>query len=510
MWYTVKQCFTVYHLTRNNSVTLFSISSVVYICFNSYFPVLTMVRSRDKPRKIGNSGEKEMTEAVNLVLNENYSLREAAKAKGVPYVTLFRYVKKKKNNPESNIKMEPNYDVRKVFSKEQEQDLANYIQKCSKMCYGLSTTGLRRLGYEMAEKNNIDMPPSWKTGKCAGLEWLRGFLHRNNQLSIRKPESCSLSRLTSFNKHNVEMFFNNLTSVYAQVPDLADGCRVFNLDETGVTTVQKPKKVVGMKGVKQLNQCTSAERGELVTAVFIVSAAGTFLPPAMVFPRKNFKIHMINGAPNGTLGLASSSGWMTSELFPRVMEHFIKHTNSSKENPSLLITDNHESHMCIEVLDLAKNAGVTMLTLPPHCSHKMQPLDLSVFGPFKSYYNTSVDSWLLRNPGRTMTIYQIAECVGESFLRACTPSNITAGFRRSGIHPLDIDIFDESDFIMSEVSNRPDETRSVRLMKLNKLLKDHPMKHKEAMKRELHLSVTFHQNSFEAILKLHLAKQVDV
>lgn len=168
---------------------------------------------------------------------------------------------------------------------------------------------------------------------------------------------------------------------------------------------------------------------------------------------------MINGAPNGTLGLASSSGWMTSELFPRVMEHFIKHTNSSKENPSLLITDNHESHMCIEVLDLAKNAGVTMLTLPPHCSHKMQPLDLSVFGPFKSYYNTSVDSWLLRNPGRTMTIYQIAECVGESFLRACTPSNITAGFRRSGIHPLDIDIFDESDFIMSEVSNRPDETR---------------------------------------------------
>lgn len=214
-----------------------------------------MVRSRDKPRKIGNSGEKEMTEAVNLVLNENYSLREAAKAKGVPYVTLFRYVKKKKNNPESNIKMEPNYDVRKVFSKEQEQDLANYIQKCSKMCYGLSTTGLRRLGYEMAEKNNIDMPPSWKTGKCAGLEWLRGFLHRNNQLSIRKPESCSLSRLTSFNKHNVEMFFNNLTSVYAQVPDLADGCRVFNLDETGVTTVQKPKKVVGMKGVKQLNQC---------------------------------------------------------------------------------------------------------------------------------------------------------------------------------------------------------------------------------------------------------------
>lgn len=111
--------------------------------------------------------------------------------------------------------------------------------------------------------------------------------------------------------------------------------------------------------------------------------------------------------------------------------------------------------MSLEVLDIAKAAGVTMLTLPPHCSHKLQPLDISVFGPFKAYYNTSVDSWMLHNPGIPITIYQVGECVGESFLKSVTPSNIISGFRKSGIYPLNINIFEESDFLMSAVSDRP-------------------------------------------------------
>lgn len=46
---------------------------------------------------------------------------------------------------------------------------------------------------------------------------------------------------------------------------------------------------------------------------------------------------MSQGAPLGTLGLASKSGWMTTELFLDVMKHFVKCSNSSKENPSLLV-----------------------------------------------------------------------------------------------------------------------------------------------------------------------------
>lgn len=88
---------------------------------------------------------------------------------------------------------------------------------------------------------------------------------------------------------------------------------------------------------------------------------------------------MIKNTPPGTLGLATPTGWMNSAIFPEVMKHFIKHANASKENPCILILDNHESHLSIEALDLAKNAAVNILTLPPHTSAKLQQLDVGIY-----------------------------------------------------------------------------------------------------------------------------------
>ncbi|XP_051558197.1 uncharacterized protein LOC127443547 [Myxocyprinus asiaticus] len=38
---------------------------------------------------------------------------------------------------------------------------------------------------------------------------------------------------------------------------------------------------------------------------------------------------------------------------------------------------------------------------------KLQPLDRSVYGPFKKLINTASDAWMRMNPGKTMTIYDI-------------------------------------------------------------------------------------------------------
>jgi hypothetical protein len=166
---------------------------------------------------------------------------------------------------------------------------------------------------------------------------------------------------------------------------------------------------------------------------------------------------MTNGAPHGPLGLATSSGWMTSEIFPQVIDHFIKYTLSSKEKPTLLIMDNHESHISLAVIEKAKENGVTILTLPPHCSHRLQPLDVSVYASFKAHYNSAVDNWMLHHRGQPMTIYQVAECVGVAHDRSMTPSNIKSGFKRSGIFPFDRDVFNESDFMSSAVTDRPED-----------------------------------------------------
>lgn len=347
----------------------------------------------------------------------------------------------------------PNYACRLAFTAEQEKLLSDYLVQCSAMCYGKSTRDVREIAYEMAVINNINVPCNWHRDKKAGLEWMRSYLKRN-ELSLRTPEGCSLSRMTSFNKYNVDLFFKNLESIYEKEETFANGTRVWNLDETGTSTVHKSSKIIAKKGIKQVNVATSQERGVLVTTCVAVSAMGSFIPPIMVFPRKHFKPHMINGAPPGTLGLATPSGWMTSDLFPQVMQHFIKFTSASKENPCLLIMDNHESHLSIVAIELAKSNGVTILTLPPHSSHRMQPLDVSVYGPFKAYYGQAVTSWLMAHPGIPLSIYDIASCVGTAIGKSLVPCNITKGFKHSGIFPFDKTVFSEADFYCSSVTDR--------------------------------------------------------
>ncbi|KAF2897241.1 hypothetical protein ILUMI_08934 [Ignelater luminosus] len=106
----------------------------------------------------------------------------------------------------------------------------------------------------------------------------------------------------------------------------------------------KSAKVLAAKGAKQVNKVTSSERRLLVTTCVIVNAARNHLPPAMIFSRVHSNEHVIAGAPSGTLGLATPSGWMSPKLFFKVMEHFIKHPCSSNKNSTLLLYDNHESH----------------------------------------------------------------------------------------------------------------------------------------------------------------------
>lgn len=66
--------------------------------------------------------------------------------------------------------------------------------------------------------------------------------------------------------------------------------------------------------------------------------------------RVRFKDECLKGALIGSLSLASKSGWMTAELFPEVLKHIKQHTNCSKDDPILLLFDNHDSHCSIEAI----------------------------------------------------------------------------------------------------------------------------------------------------------------
>ena len=260
----------------------------------------------------------------------------------------------------------------------------------SDLYYGMSPKEARVLAYQCAVKFGVKHPGQWDKAQRAGEDWLSGFLARNPQLSIRAPEATSLARATSFNKTNVKAFFDKLSVVMER--HTFEPNDIYNVDETGVTTVQKPSKIISRKGVKQVGALTSGERGSLVTIELAVSASGNSIPPMFVFPRVKFHDHFIRDGPVGSIGVAHPSGWMTENSFVVFIKHFIHHAKPSQDRPVLLLLDNHNSHLSVEAIDLCKQSGVVLLSFPPHCSHKLQPLDRNVYGPFKKFVNSASDS----------------------------------------------------------------------------------------------------------------------
>ena len=208
------------------------------------------------------------------------------------------------------------------------------------------------LAYEYAKTLGKNMPKNWEENCSAGEDWMYHFMKRNPNLSIRTPEATSLSRATSFNRKNVTDLYENQDSTMKKGSFSPDA--IYNVDETGLATVQKPPKVIAAKGAKQVGQVTSAERGTLVTLCCAVNAVGNSIPPFLIFPTVHFKDFMINGSPPGTKGVANPSGWMTTEKFEEWLDHFIQHSRCSPNKPVLLLMDNHQSHGSIATVCKAK------------------------------------------------------------------------------------------------------------------------------------------------------------
>lgn len=402
-----------------------------------------------------------MKNAIEEV-NRGMPVKTAARIFKLPRMSLKRRVTDK--NKVAKLDKKTLGSRHPVFSPEQEQELVKHILDFESRMYGLTTRDLRQLAYQLAEKNRIPHPFS-HVEKAAGKDWLSGFRRRHREISLRCPEATSAARARAFNKPVVTKFFKLLKEVYTKYNYAPH--RIFNVDETSISTVPgRNSRILAKKGSKQVARVTSAERGISTTAVVCVSAAGNFLPPMLIFNRKRMKAELTDGAPPGTIFACNDTGWMRTEVFKQWFAHFISFVKPSIDDPALLILDGHLSHTRnLDVILSARENFVTIVCLPPHCTHKLQPLDVAVMGPLSVYLDQALEKWLNHHPGRTVTVFQISQIFCEGYLKACIPTNGINGFRKTGIFPYDPEVFSDVDFLAAEVTdqihNNLDETEDV-------------------------------------------------
>lgn len=400
----------------------------------------SMVRTYKRNSTQGSYGSDRLALAVAAV-REGQSIRGAGADYGIPRRTLKRHCIGDVRIPGAVTLGRK----RCIYSSAFEAQLVDYAKEMSERMYGLTTTDVRRLAFTISKKlgvtNNFD-----KVRGLAGKDWLSNFMRRHPSLSIRAPIATSIARVEGFNRDAVMEFFRLYKGIL-QTGEYS-ATRIWNCDETGFTTVSKPGKVICKTGTRQVRKVSSGERGKNITALCCMSAAGAFIPPLFVFPRKRMVNVLMNGAPAGAIG---GSGYIDSITFMTWLKHFAAIADCTKDDPHILLLDGHESHKTLEAIDFAREHGIILLTFPPHCTHRLQPLDRTYFKSLKSAFSRSCDNWLISNKGRAITQYDVMPLFEQAYSSTATVQSAVNGFAVCGLWPFNDSKFD-AEFNVLEMS----------------------------------------------------------
>ena len=97
---------------------------------------------------------------------------------------------------------------------------------------------------------------------------------------------------------------------------------------------------------------------------------------------------------------AHPNAWMTKELFMNWIFHFSASVLNgvSLENRHLLIFYGHGSHIDLQTVQEENMMVIDFFTQPTHTTHRLHPLDASVFGPFKCFFMNERVSWMDNKP----------------------------------------------------------------------------------------------------------------
>jgi hypothetical protein len=337
----------------------------------------------------------------------------------------------------------------RMLDQEQEATLVNYMKYMAQHGLPMSRQVTRSFIVQMINKSEKQSEILFNLETGPSDKWFRGLFKRHPDLTERAPERQEASRQRMSNENVMKQYFDLLESTMDDLGLKDKPDQVFNCDETGFGGKDKPRqKVIAERGHHAYQrQVTTTDR---VTAHLCICANGTILPTFIIFENSLPHTKYADGVPGTWLFGHSESSYMDTELFKLWFEKiFLIHCGRAR--PVLLILDNHDSHINVDIIDMARANDVHLLGLPPHTTHILQPLDVSINGPLKSKFFTLASNLGFVNRNMVIGKAKLPLVLSYAIDQFCSPAHINGSFRKSGIVPFCPDAIDKTQLVPSAV-----------------------------------------------------------
>ncbi len=80
--------------------------------------------------------------------------------------------------------------------------------------------------------------------------------------------------------------------------------------------------------------------------------------------------------------------------------------------------------------------NIYLLFLPPHCSHVLQPLDLSVFSPLKAAYRRELSNLIYQADDTPIGKRNFLKCYSKARESGLAEKTVLASWRATGLWPI--------------------------------------------------------------------------
>jgi hypothetical protein len=265
-------------------------------------------------------------------------------------------------------------------------------------------------------------------------QWVDRFRTRHPGIKTCFSRTIDTARSTALDFSTIKSYFDNLGELLREhrYPPIA----IYKVDETGFSIGSSRKSVVLLDQLNQRREKKQPGRQEWITCLECVSALGVTLPPCLIFKGQNLNSGWIpDETPAGWKFIISKKGW-TSDLigFGWLKADFQPFVSESTNSRHLLIIDGQSSQVTARFIAYCVTSKIDLFLLPPHSSHKTQPLDLSIFGPLKTALNLEVDRIFRHSTMRLLRVEWTSAYI-KARSRCFKLSSIESGFRKAGIYP---------------------------------------------------------------------------
>jgi hypothetical protein len=313
----------------------------------------------------------------------------------------------------------------------EEKAVVNFVLHLAEFGQRVRIKHIPSLAFSVARQRSANKPP-----KPPGKNWARAFEKRHPELKAKRDRALDWDRYHIYDK--VVHWFEVIGKARQDPTILPEN--VYNMDETGVM-LSMPGSVKVLVGKNDMRGYRGARvKRTVVTAMECVSADGRYLNPMIVWPASTHRANWTTYPTPGWHYAYSESGYTDSvislEWLKRIFDPETK--PRAKGKPRMLIWDGFGTHETLEILEFCFENSIILCRLPSHTSHKLQPCDTAVFGPLKGAYRDQVDR-LERGGVGTIGKQHFTYLYSPARTRALTERNILAGWRASGLYPLNPD-----------------------------------------------------------------------